>query len=226
MPIERRDLADGAQVAATALELVLQVAKESIAARGRFVLVLAGGTTPAALYSLLADARQDWSQWHLVYGDERCLPDGDPQRNSTMVARSWLDRVQFPPQNHHIPPVDLGSEAAAAAYSTAIAGLLPPDLALLGMGQDGHTASLFPGHHHADTTVVAVHAAPKPPAERISLSYATLCSARVVCYLVVGEDKREVIEAFFNDDDIPATRVRGAARTVVITGGIALRSKP
>ncbi len=223
MTIERLDVADAGEAAAAARDLVLQAAGRAIDARGRFVFVLAGGATPKALYRLLADEDQDWHRWHLIYGDERCLPEGDPQRNATLVAQTWLDRCRFPPQNHHVADGGLDPERAAAAYASVIANLLPPDLALLGMGQDGHTASLFPGQYHADAAVVPVHNAPKPPAERISLSYSTLSSARMVCYLVVGEDKREVIAAFCNGEDLPVSRVHGTDRTVLISGGLTPR---
>ena len=216
--IERLDFENSKQVAEAALELVLQNSREAINARGRFVLALAGGSTPARLYSLLAGTNRDWSQWYLIYGDERCLPDGDPERNSTMVELNWLKKVNFPAENHYIPEVGLGAERAAAAYGSAIEKLLPLDMALLGMGEDGHTASLFPGHSYPDQSVVAVYNSPKPPDERISLSYKTLCSARVVCYVVVGEDKQMAINAFFSGEDLPVSNVSGAQNTFIIVG--------
>lgn len=211
--VRREDFASGKQMAQAALALLLQAAEEASATRGRFVLGLSGGSTPAPLYQLLANVDADWSRWHLVYTDERCLPYGDPERNSTLVERNWLSHTDFPPGNHYLPELDKPPEQAAAAYAAAIAGLLPLDMALLGIGEDGHTASLFPSHDHPEQSVVAVRNAPKPPPDRISLSYSTLCAAKTVCYLVAGENKQAVVNAVLDGTDLPATRVRGAAST-------------
>jgi 6-phosphogluconolactonase len=200
-------------MAQMALALLLQVAADAIAARGRFVLALAGGTTPIPLYKLLAQVTADWDRWHLVYTDERWLPHGHPQRNSTMVEKNWLRPAGFPAQNHYMPDLEQPAENAAASYASMIEGLLPLDMALLGIGEDGHTASLFPGHLHPDQSVVAVDCAPKPPPTRISLSYSTLNAARVVCFLVSGEDKYAVVEAFSNGSDMPATQIGGTEST-------------
>ena len=187
--MQRQNFANSKQMAQMALALLLQLAAAAIATRGRFVLALAGGTTPVPLY---------------------------PQRNSTMVENTWLRAAGFPPRNHHMPDMEQQPQRAAAAYAAAIEGLLPLDMALLGIGEDGHTAGLFPGHQHPDQSVVSVHNAPKPPPTRISLSYTTLNAARVVCYLVSGVDKHAVVEAFCNRLDIPATRICGAESTCLM----------
>lgn len=215
--IERFAVADGEAAAQAALEIVLAQAAAAIAARGRFVLALCGGRTPGRLYELLAEAGQDWRRWHLVYGDERCLPRGDEDRNCSLVQRCWLDRTDFPAANHHVPDAELGAAIAAPRYAKAIAPLLPIDLALLGMGEDGHTASLFPGHSHPDATVVAVHGAPKPPAERVSLGYAALNAADTVCFLVTGAAKRDALRRWQQGDDIPVARISGRTRTCLVT---------
>ncbi len=215
--IELVKVADTEAAAQAALAIVLERAAEAIAARGRFVLALCGGRTPGRLYELLADAGQDWRRWHLLYGDERCLPPGDEERNSALVRRCWLDRTDFPAHNHHVPEAELGADIAAPRYAKAIAPLLPIDLALLGMGEDGHTASLFPGHSHPDATVVAVHGAPKPPAERVSLGYAALNGADTVCFLVTGAAKRDALRRWQQGDDIPVARISGRARTCLVT---------
>ncbi|MEE8057538.1 MAG: 6-phosphogluconolactonase [Pseudomonadales bacterium] len=220
--LELRVYEDCHQVAAAALELVLQKACEAIDQRGRFVLALAGGTTPKSLYQQLAETDQDWSKWHLIYGDERCLPDGHSERNSTMVEECWLAKVGFPEKNHHVPAIELtpaieqGTENTATNYGKRIDHLLPIDLALLGMGDDGHAASLFPGHVHSEQVVVAVHNSPKPPSERISLSYATLCKARVVCFLVAGERKKQAVEGWMNGENLPVAKIHGAEKMFLL----------
>lgn len=215
--VELIRVVDGEAAAQAALAIVLEQAAAAIAARGRFVLALCGGRTPGRLYELLADTGQDWHRWHLVYGDERCLPPDDEERNSSLVRRCWLDRTDFPARNHHVPEAELGADIAAQRYAEAIAPLLPVDLALLGMGEDGHTASLFPGHSHPDATVVPVHDAPKPPAERVSLGYAALNGADTVCFLVTGAAKRDALRRWQQGDDIPVARIQGARRTCLVT---------
>ena len=107
--------------------------------------------------------------------------------------------------------------AAAALYAEAISPLLPLDVALLGIGEDGHTASLFPGHSHPRQTVVPVHDAPKPPPERISLSPDTLCDAETVCFLVTGSSKREIVHKVLQGEKLPAASIRGRQKTYLVT---------
>jgi 6-phosphogluconolactonase len=124
---------------------ILDQANAAIAKRGRFRLVLAGGTTPTAAYRLLRDRDADWAAWHLYHGDERCLAVGDPERNSLVADEAWLHHVPVPRTQVHPIPAELGAEPAAEAYAAVVAEALPFDLVLLGIGEDGHTASLFPG---------------------------------------------------------------------------------
>lgn len=216
MKVERIDFEDGKQLAEAAFKRVLEEARKAIDAKGRFVLGLAGGSTPKVLYQLLATSSQDWSKWFLIYGDERCLTDGDPERNSTMLEESWLQAVNFPQANHYVPQVDVATDRAAANYSEIIQDILPLDVALLGLGEDGHTASLFPGQEYPEQPVVPVYNSPKPPSERISLSYSTLCKSRSVCYLVAGADKQAAITGLLEGADIPAAKVSGVEKTILM----------
>ncbi len=201
-------LPTAADVAERAAELVLAAAGAAIRRRGAFRLVLAGGTTPAACYARLSAARADWDCWHVYFGDERCLAPGDPERNSAMAAARLTDRVPIPPRQVHPIPAELGAQAAAAAYEETIRDALPFDLVLLGMGEDGHTASLFPGQHHPDgSLVVPVHGAPKPPAERVSLSARALASSRSILVLVTGAGKRQALRRWREGADLPVARV-------------------
>ena len=134
-----------------------------------------------------------------------------------MVEQCWLNKVNFPADNHHVPQVELGADVAAMDYGAAIESLLPIDLVLLGMGEDGHTASLFPGQTHPEQVVVPVHNSPKPPADRVSLSYTTLRNAATVCFLVTGSAKRESLERWLQGADLPIARVHGRNQTVLIT---------
>jgi 6-phosphogluconolactonase len=195
---------DATVLARDVAALILAQADAAIAERGEFRIVLAGGRTPAAIYELLGAAAAHWSGWRIFYGDERCLPPDHPERNSLMAARRWLDRVPVPRENIHVIPAELGPEPAARAYADTIRRALPFDLVLLGMGEDGHTASLFPGHVHATGELVhPVFGAPKPPAERVSLGLAALNAAAKVIILVTGCSKRDAVRQWKNGVPLP-----------------------
>lgn len=188
-----REFPDADQLAASAARLVLDTARAAIAARGVFRIVLAGGRTPLAVYARLAMAESEWTAWHLYFGDERCLPRGDAGRNDTAVRRVWLDRVLIPAANLHFVPAEHGPETGARLYADVLTGVPEFDLVLLGLGEDGHTASLFPHHPPGTADVLPVRAAPKPPPERVTLSAARLSRARHVLFLVTGAGKRAAV---------------------------------
>lgn len=195
----------------------MRAAHEAMAARGTFRLCLAGGTTPREAYRLLAAQDVAWVQWQLYYGDERCLPVDDPQRNSHMVRAVWLDRADFPVANHHPIPAELGAAEGARAYAALFPAALPFDMVLLGMGEDGHTASLFPGHTHApEATVHAVYNSPKPPPERVSLSRATLEQTRALLVLVTGAGKYEAVQAWREGAALPVASLTPACGVEVL----------
>ena len=217
LPEQTEVLADSAAVAAEAVTRILQAANAAIAAHGSFHLVLAGGRTPEAAYRLLAGSDADWDNWHIWYGDERCLPAEDEQRNSVMAAQAWLAGSAIPAARQHPMAAELGAEAAAGRYAREIAPALPFDLVLLGMGEDGHTASLFPGQSHpADELVHAVHDSPKPPPDRVSLSVASISSARTVLMLVTGAGKREALQRWRNGEALPIASVAAASNAQLL----------
>ena len=202
--------ADAAALAGQAAVLVLETARAAIAARGVFHLVLAGGNTPKDAYERLRECGANWAKWQIYFGDERCLPRGDPGRNDTMARRVWLDHISIPPVNIHPIPAELGAGRGAQRYAEILIRVPEFDLVLLGLGEDGHTASLFPGQPGMETNaadVVAVVAAPKPPAERVSLSAARLSRAQRVLFLVSGEAKREAVRAWRAGEDVPVRHI-------------------
>jgi 6-phosphogluconolactonase len=210
-------LEDAEAVAREAARWVLHGAERALAERGVFRLVLAGGRTPAQTYRLLVGAETDWSRWQLYFGDERCLAAGDPGRNSVMAADAWLGRIPIPAGNVHPMPAERGAEEAAESYEVIIRDALPFDLVLLGMGEDGHTASLFPGHlHPRGPLVLAVHGAPKPPPDRVSLSLEALNDAREVIILVTGAGKREAVKRWRAGEDLPVAGIRGRSGVAVL----------
>lgn len=210
-------LADPEAVARAAADRVLAAAEEAIGRRGRFRLVLAGGGTPERTYRLLTTAETDWRCWEVYFGDERCLSADHPERNSVMAARAWLDQVPMRPESVHPIPAELGAEAAARAYARVVEQAVPFDLVLLGLGEDGHTASLFPGLSGADDAwVLAVHHAPKPPPNRVSLGRRALSDAERVCFLVTGAGKRDAVRRWRAGEPLPPSGVSGRRETVVL----------
>ena len=196
------------KVARVASERITLFEKKAIEHHGRFRIVLAGGSTPLRVYQLLSQQDHDWQNWQVYYGDERCLPVDHSERNSTMAARALLDRVAIPREQVHPIPAELGAETAAGQYSQLIDGALPFDLVLLGLGEDGHTASLFPGHvHSSGQLVVPVSDAPKPPPERVSLTAEALSQTQNLLFLVTGSNKQEAIKRWFLGGDLPAAEV-------------------
>ncbi|HEX9626186.1 MAG TPA: 6-phosphogluconolactonase [Acidiferrobacterales bacterium] len=208
--------ADSLRLAERAARAILAAAREAIAARGRFRIVLAGGTTPRAVYARLAAAATDWPAWEIWFGDERCLPAADAGRNNRMAADVWLDRVPIPPESVHAIPAEQGAAAAAAAYARALAPLPGFDLVLLGLGEDGHTAGLFPARDWNGAAVLAVGDAPKPPPERVSLSAATLSRGAQTLFLVSGDSKRDAVAAWRAGAAIPAAAIRPAGGVDVL----------
>lgn len=190
---------------------ILRIAADSIAARGLFRIVLAGGTTPRGIYARLQAASASWPDWHVYFGDERCLPPDHPERNSLMAAQAWLNRVAIPGSQIHVIPAEAGAEAGAARYAMSLAGIGTFDLVLLGLGEDGHTASLFPGDEVGAAPVVAVFNAPKPPSQRISLGAGRLSAARHVMFLVSGAGKAAAVAAWRNGTLLPAATITPTA---------------
>jgi 6-phosphogluconolactonase len=227
---------DAEELAARAAERIIRAAGEAIRERGRFTMALAGGSTPEKAYTLLAQpasaSRIDWGRSYFVFGDERFVPPDDARSNYGMAKRTLLASVPVPPGHIFPVPTHLATaDEAAAAYAETLAATFglperqrPPrlDLILLGLGDDGHTASLFP---HAASLVVEdrwVVASPPgtlpPPVDRITLTYPVLNAAREVIFLVSGEKKaavlQEVLESHPSPEARPAAGVRPSAGTM------------
>jgi 6-phosphogluconolactonase len=187
-------------------------AAEAIEDRGRFHIVLAGGTTPQSLYHRLAAAGAGGAAWNVWFGDERCLPLGDPDRNETMARQAWLDGSGIPSAHIHGIPAGPDPGEAARSYAAELEDVGQFDLVLLGIGEDGHTASLFPGLPVGDESdseaAMPVFDAPKPPPERVSLTARRLSDARQVIVLATGGGKAEAIRRWRAGTDLPISRIR------------------
>jgi 6-phosphogluconolactonase len=201
-------LEDADQVAAAACQHVLKAAEQAIADHGTFKLVLAGGNTPEKVYRLLAQANADWDKWVIYYGDERCIPADHAERNSTIAKQTLLDNVAIPETQIFTIAAELGGEKAAELYRPLVVAALPFDMVLLGLGEDGHTASLFPGQvHQQDEGVHAVYNSPKPPSERVSVSASALSDTRELIFLVTGTNKKDIVKAWRAGQQLPAATI-------------------
>jgi 6-phosphogluconolactonase len=202
-------LPDSDVVAATVCHHIQQLATQAILYQGQFKIVLAGGTTPEKVYRLLEDTKTDWDKWQVYYGDERCLPKDHPDRNSQMAQKCFLSKVAIPAANIFTIPAELGPVAASAAYQHVVTAATPFDVVLLGMGEDGHTASLFPGHvHNTEEWVHAVYHSPKPPPERISLSLKVLSASHAVIIIVTGASKQLALKQWQSGVSLPVAQVQ------------------
>lgn len=189
-------------------DAIVEKAKAAIAKNGRFSIVLAGGNTPRAVYRLLRDVPMDWSKWHIYHGDERCLSVDHEDRNSLMAEQALLRYVGIPASQIHDIPAELGNVEGAKAYAKTLKDVGTFDMVLLGLGEDGHTASLFPNHvidNSADA--VPVFNSPKPPADRITMSLNRLNNSDTVLFLVTGEGKQQAVNNWRKGMSIPASLI-------------------
>lgn len=209
--------ADAAGLATRAATRIISTARRAIADRGQCILMLSGGTTPRATYARLATeefAKQvDWARVHITLGDERCVPYDDPRSNFRMVRDILTSKVPIPDGNLHPIPVDRAPTDAALAYERTLRSLLgtgQPDLVLLGLGDDGHTASLFPGHAAVRERVrwVVAEEIAEQVMWRITVTPPLLNAAREIIFLVSGAAKadvlRSVLEPPRDPDSLPA----------------------
>jgi 6-phosphogluconolactonase len=210
-----------------AAERIAHLSQLAVAREGRFALLLAGGNTPRRLYALLASPNYsihiDWANTHLFWGDERAVPLSDPKSNCRMVSETLLSRVAVPWQNIHPIEGELPPEEAAERYQEELRqffGLRGPaqpegcatfDLALLGLGADGHTASLFPGSPTLQETARLAVAVPEADPPRVTLTFPALNACAEVLFLVAGAAKAPALAAVLEgppDLVPPAGRVR------------------
>ncbi len=211
------------ELSRSAAGLFVEEAAKSIAARERFLVALSGGSTPTRLFQLLAaDFRQrvDWSRVHVFWGDERCVPPEDPGSSYGQAREALLSRVPVPDTNIQRIKGELGPVESAKDYLLVLKEFAPPplawphfDLVFLGMGEDGHTASLFPGSRvqvFEPALPVTAHYQDRP-ANRVTLTPIVFNSAHVVAFMAVGENKAdtlvEVLSGKYDPERYPAQRI-------------------
>jgi 6-phosphogluconolactonase len=172
-------------------------------------LVLAGGTTPQRCYELLSQMDVEWGRVTILFGDERCVRPDHPDSNYRMARESLLDRVS--PATVHRMPAELGPDEGADLYAHIVASVAPLDVVTLGVGEDGHTASLFPGHPalKASALVVGIRDSPKPPPQRVTLTLPALQRARRVIILATGAGKADAVSKA-KRGEVPSGMISGA----------------
>jgi 6-phosphogluconolactonase len=206
-------LPDAEALARRAATLIAEQARAAARARGRFLLALSGGATPARMLELLADEDVPWPVVHLFQVDERVAPASDPARNLTSLRANLLDKVPLTERQLHAMPVEEANLVAAAARYAAtlheVAGTPPRlDLIHLGLGTDGHTASLIAGDSALDATTEVAVTGSYQGHRRMTLTYPAIECARLILWVVAGRDKASVLPRLrCGDHSIPAGRV-------------------
>ena len=182
------------------VSLIVGEAEKAVAARGVFRIALSGGNTPRPVYEALGELDLPWKKWEITFGDERCVPPDSDQSNFRMARLAWFDPARVPAAS--ILRMEGESEPAAAAekYEAELLSRSNPyvhDLILLGLGDDGHTASLFPGTEalHAAGHLVVANYVPKFSSHRLTFTYPFLNAARHICFLVSSPGKEAVLQA-------------------------------
>ncbi len=218
-----RIFADADSVAREAATIIAAEARAAVAERGVFVMAVSGGRTPWVMLRELASEDVPWKAVHVVQVDERVAPAGDPERNLTHLQESLLGQTSLQPEQIHAMPVEASAlDAAAARYATTLQEISgsPPvlDLVHLGLGPDGHTASLVPGDPvlnvaDADVALTASYQGRR----RMTLTYPILNRSRRVLWLVTGRDKAEMVGRLYaGDASIPAGRVNSDHAVVLV----------
>jgi 6-phosphogluconolactonase len=176
---------------------------------GARTLVLAGGTTPQRCYELLSSMEVTWGRVSILFGDERCVQPDHPESNYRMARIALLDKVS--PGTVYRMPAELGPDEGAGLYAHTVASIAPLDVVVLGVGEDGHTASLFPGHPalSAPGLAVGIRDSPKPPPQRVTLTLNALRAARRVIILATGAGKAKAV-AMAKRQEVPSGMIAGA----------------
>jgi 6-phosphogluconolactonase len=216
---------------ADAEEAASVVADELVAgARTGQSLVLTGGHTPGRAYELAAEREPDWSAASLWWGDERCVPPEDERSNFRLARERLLDRIEAPPREVQRIRGELGGEEAAAEYDELVRGA-SFDYILVGIGPDGHAASLFPGQPALEETerrAIPNEPLLEPFVERVTLTVPVLCSAPEVVFIVTGEEKAEAVERAFGrppGPETPASLIRSTTGRTRVVADVAAAAR-
>lgn len=207
-------------VARRAAQLIADTARYRIIRSGRFTLALSGGSTPLAMLGYLGKLPMGWDRVEVFQVDERIAPRGDADRNLTCLEQRLVKQAKLPPQQMHPMPVEKKFAVGLCEYAELITGIAgdPPmlDLVHLGLGADGHTASLLPDDHRLDRRELITVSREYQGRRRMSMTYPLLNNARKILWLVTGGSKKEMLRRLYDgDQSIPAGRIQ-ADKAVII----------
>ena len=191
---------------------ILDVAKTAIRSNNSFKIVLTGGNSILNTYKVLSNSESDWDKWHIYLGDERCLPIGDKGRNNHIINQVWLNNSRILKKNIHFIDAELNATDGAARYENILNSVGDFDVTLLSMGEDGHAASLFPGHlYDANKSIVIERNSPKYPRERISMSYSRLNHSKNIFKVISGSSKQRSLDLWLKGDGLglPINQISG-----------------
>lgn len=200
---------DAEQASIAVADFLIEKTKNVLQTKARCNIVLPGGNTPAQCLKIIAESDLPWEKIHWYLGDERCYPVAHTDRNDTMIKKNIWSLINAPKENNHSIPAESGAVEAAKIYSNEIEKSGGLDIVLLGMGEDGHTASLFPENEALDSheIAVAVYNSPKAPDERVSLSINTLTAIKYKIVLALGEGKKHAINDIKKGLKLPINRL-------------------
>jgi len=191
---------------------ILDVAKTAIRSNNSFKIVLTGGNSILNTYKVLSNSESDWDKWHIYLGDERCLPIGDKGRNNHIINQVWLNNSRILKKNIHFIDAELNATDGAARYENILNSVGDFDVTLLSMGEDGHAASLFPGHlYDTNKSIVIERNSPKYPRERISMSYSRLNHSKNIFKVISGSSKQRSLDLWLKGDGLglPINQISG-----------------
>jgi len=189
---------------------ILSIAKQSILEKDYFSIVLTGGQSVLNLYKILSKADSNWDKWNIYLGDERFLPKEYEDRNDRVINKIWIKNSLIPQKNIHFIKAELGLVQAQKEYEKVLKRIKKFDVVLLSMGEDGHIASLFPNHSYPEDQMVVIEGnSPKPPKQRISMSYNRLNKSHYIFKLIIGESKKKIANMLWKNTDLPIIKVNG-----------------
>ena len=196
---------------------ILNIAKKSITEKGFFTIVLTGGKSIIGLYKILSEANSNFDKWHIYISDERFLTKDHQDRNDVVIKNIWLNNNRIPEKNIHFIQAELGLVKARKAYEDKINKVGLFDIVLLSIGEDGHISSLFPGHkYNKSQSVIIERNSPKPPKERISMSFDKLNNTKNLFKIIIGKSKIPIVKRLLKDEKLPANSINGEIEKVFI----------
>jgi len=196
---------------------ILDIAKKSIDEKGFFSIVLTGGRSILGLYQILSEADSNYDKWYIYISDERFLPIDHDDRNDRAINKIWLNNNQVPKKNIHFIQAELDLSKARKDYENKLDKVGTFDVVLLSVGEDGHIASLFPGHkYNNNQSVVIERNSPKPPKERVSMSYQKLNNTKNLFKVIIGNSKRSIVNRLLKNEKLPANTINGKKQKIFI----------